>query len=432
LGISVRKLFDDVVKPFAIWFARQNVVVDTVLKAILRVTHSIRFALARARQPEERQTVLFFSFQGKKYADSPRAIFEEMVRDPRFTGWKFIWALSGADRAVFDTEFAADDRIAVVSYSSPQFFSALARAKYWVSNSHVIDGVTPTPSTVYLQTWHGSPLKRLGADIPVAGSKMPRKARNQGGWYRLQASKWTFLTSQSPYFTEKISSAFRLGELNDPPKILETGLPRNSNLFAESSVIDARATKLRQQLGLPAGKKVALYAPTFRDNQYSSSVGYTYDLGLDFARLRDQIGDEWVVLFRAHYFVASSVNVDEFDGFVVDVSDRGDINDLFIVADALVTDYSSSMIDFTHTGKPIVIYAYDLDEYGNELRGFYFPISEFPGPVFTEQDELAAAMNDLDNLEAQWAPRRKAFRDTFAQWDSKDSTRAVIAAVFQE
>ena len=428
----MRKLVNTVVKPFAIWLSRRNVVVDTVFKAILRFTQSVRFALARARHPQEPQTVLLFSFQGQKYADSPRAIFEEMVHDPRFAHWTFIWALGVAGRTEFDTEFAAHDRVEVVAYNSPQFFAALARARFWVSNSHVIDGVTPTPSTVYLQTWHGSPLKRLGADISVTGSKMPRKARNQGAWYRLQASKWTFLTSQSPHFTEKISSAFRIGELRNPPVILDTGLPRNSNLFADPSAIGAKGTKLRRTLGLPAGKKVALYAPTFRDNQYSSAVGYTYDIGLDLARLRNQIGDDWVVLFRAHYFVANSVNFSDFHGFVIDVSARDDINDLFAVADVLVTDYSSSMVDFTHTGKPILIYAYDLDEYGNELRGFYVPVSEFPGPVFSEQDELASALTGLDALDATWAPRREKFRNTFAAWDSRDSTRAVVAAVFHE
>ena len=88
------------------------------------------------------------------------------------------------------------------------------------------------------------------------------------------------------------------------------------------------------------------------------------------------------------------------------------------------------MVDYTNTGKPIIIYAYDLDEYGNELRGFYVPVEDFPGPIFTEQSELAAALGDLAARDTDWAPKRAAFRAAFATWDSRESTRKVIDAVF--
>ncbi len=426
----MRTIVNRIVIPVAVWVARKNPLADTVLKAIVRVIQRVSFALARRRQPEDNHTVLFFAFMGKKFADSPRAIFEQMVDDPRFASWNFIWAFRGYDGTEFAESFAAHDRVRTVTYNSRGFYEALAQAKYWVTNSHVTDGVMRPAGKVYLQTWHGTPLKRLGADISTKDSKMPKKTRNYGSWYRLQASKWSFLTSQSPYFTEKISSAFQIGSLTNPPTILESGLPRNSNLFTDGSTLQNKVVALRSRLGVPQGKKVALYAPTFRDNQHASSVGYTYNLGIDFGRLREQLGDEWVVLFRAHYFVANSLNFDELDGFVCDVSSFDDINDLFAVADVLVTDYSSSMVDFTNTDKPILIYAYDLDEYGNQLRGFYIDISEFPGPVITEQDELAHALNRIDEVGAEWAATRADFRGRFATWDSAESTKRVIDAVF--
>lgn len=427
----MRNLVNRVIKPLAIWIARKSSVADTVLKAIIRLIQAMSFATARLREREDPKTVLFFSFMGKKFADSPRAIFEAMIADPQFADWTFVWAFRGYDGTEFTKSFATHDRVSVVTYNSRGFFEALARAKYWVTNSHVTDGVMPPPSKVYLQTWHGTPLKRMGADIPTEGSKMPKKTRNYGSWYQLQASKWTYLTSQSPYFTEKISAAFRIGALRNPPTILDSGLPRNSKLFANTPELAVHAEEIRSRLGIAAGKKIALYAPTFRDNQHSSAIGYTYNLGVDFQKLRRELGNDWVVLFRAHYFVANSLNFDEFEGFVYDVSAFDDINDLFVAADVLVTDYSSSMVDFANTLKPILIYAYDLDEYGNELRGFYIPITEFPGPVFTTQDELAESLNALDRIAAEWADRRDEFRKTYTPWDSAGSTQRVIDAVFR-
>jgi CDP-glycerol glycerophosphotransferase len=427
----VRTLVNRVIKPLAIWIARKSSVADTVLKAIVRLLQSASFAVARLRRREDSKTVLFFSFMGKKFADSPRAIFEAMIADPQFSDWNFVWAFRGYDGIEFAASFATHDRVSVVTYNSRGFFDALAEAKYWVSNSHVTDGVMPPPSKVYLQTWHGTPLKRMGADIPTEGSKMPKKTRNYGSWYQLQASKWTYLTSQSPYFTEKISAAFRIEALRNPPTILDSGLPRNSKLFSSAPELTMRAEEIRSRLGISDGKKIALYAPTFRDNQHSSAIGYTYNLGVDFHKLRGQLGGDWVVLFRAHYFVANSLNFDDFDGFVYDVSAFDDINDLFVVADVLVTDYSSSMVDFVNTGKPVLLYAYDLNEYGNELRGFYIPVTEFPGPVFTTQAELAESLNSLDRIGSEWADRREVFRKKYTPWDSAESTQRVIDTVFR-
>lgn len=420
------------IRPIVVWAARKSVTVDRAAKAAVRLIQRALFAQARLSVTEDRHTVMFFSFMGLKYADSPRAIFEYLLADTRFADWSFIWAFRGKGGDEFARHFADNPRVRIVAYNSRPFFAALASAKYWVTNSHIPEGVTPPKSKVYLQSWHGTPLKRLGADIEAVGTDMPKKSVDYGKWYQLQASKWTHLTSQSPFFTEKISGAFRLGAMRRPPVILETGLPRNSFLHAPVGERRAKAATIAQQLGLPAGKRVALYAPTFRDNQHSSAIGYTYDLGIDLARLRQQIGDDWVVLFRAHYFVANSINFDDHAGFVYDVSSFDDINDLFLVSDVLITDYSSSMVDYANTGNPVLIYAYDLDEYANKLRGFYVSLDEFPGPISTDQAELAAQLGDLGRFGAEWAQRRETFRTKFATWDSAETTARVVDAVFRD
>src|SRR5690606_13967988 len=117
-------------------------------------------------------------------------------------------------------------------------------------------------------------------------------------WYRQTAKNWSVLVSPSAYFTEKMTSAFSLDELKPGPMVVEVGAPRNVALAAATT---ATTKQLRDALGLPEGKKVALYAPTFRENQHSAKVGgHTYALGLDFAELERELADEWVILFRAH------------------------------------------------------------------------------------------------------------------------------------
>src|SRR5690606_8382821 len=123
---------------------------------------------------------------------------------------------------------------------------------YWVSNTHIPDGIYPTNSKIYVQTWHGTPIKRIGADIDFTNSSMPKKSSNLGKWYNTQASKWTHLLSQSEYFTEKMTSAFRLKDLKPGPKIIFEGSPRNVPLTTANSKTQS---KIREKLGIPLNKK---------------------------------------------------------------------------------------------------------------------------------------------------------------------------------
>jgi len=144
------------------------------------------------------------------------------------------------------------------------------------------------------------------------------------------------------------------------------------------------------------GKKVILYAPTWRDNQHESGMGYTYQTEVDFDRLRYKLGDDYVILFRAHYLVSNSFDFEKYRGFVIDASKHSDINDLFIASDMLITDYSSVFFDYANLHKPIIFYMYDLDYYASELRGFYLSLNELPGPIVKEEDALIKAILDAD------------------------------------
>ena len=170
----------------------------------------------------------------------------------------------------------------------------------------------------------------------------------------------------------------------------------------------------RARLGLPEGKRVILYAPTWRDNDYSATGRYLFTMKLDLERLHREFGDDSVLLIRGHQLVSSGIDSSMFGGFVRNVSSYPDIQDLYLVADVLVTDYSSVMFDFVNTGRPLLFFTWDLEEYRDNLRGFYFDFeAEAPGPLLTGTSGVIDALRRLDAVGEEYAERYQAFRERF-------------------
>ncbi len=345
----------------------------------------ILYKVACARTKVEDKVVFFESFQGRSFSCSPKAIFEEMRDSDEYIDYEFIWGLREAKIHNFrkimkklcgGSEYLNGVTITMHKYETYGYYKDLARAKYWVMNSNVRPFLKPRKEQVYIQTWHGTPLKKIGLDVP--GSDLD---------YAKEGEKFSYMISPSKYCTEKYISAFGLQGREDI--ILETGYPRNDELFTFDQ---AKVNSVLRELDIPRGKKIILYAPTFRDNKHSQVSGYENASGLDFEKLKEQIGDEYIILFRAHYFVAKEMDFKKLKGFVIDVSDYEDVNDLYIISDMLITDYSSVFFDYANLKRPIVFYMYDYDEYKQNARDFYLDESELPGPITKTQKELVDAI----------------------------------------
>jgi len=173
-----------------------------------------------------------------------------------------------------------------------------------------------------------------------------------------------------------------------------------------------------------------MYAPTWRENQYYASGRYRFDLRLDLERAWQQLGDDYVILIRGHHHMADDVPVGR-PGFVVNVTGYPDVAELFLVSDALITDYSSMMCDFAGTGKPMLFYTYDLDDYRDNLRGFYLDFeAEVPGPLLASSAEVVAALADLDSVAARYQAKYAAFAAKFAPLDDGKAGARVCDRVF--
>lgn len=366
--------------------------------------------------------VVFSVFQGRAYACSPKAIYEYMIKQEEFADFTFIWAFNKPNEKM---RYFHDDRTIIVKSNSEEFFQYLYSSKYWVFNFKTPDFYIKTDGHVFLQCWHGTPLKRLGRDIELegnAGSSLKKIHQT----YLDDAKKYDFFISPSRYASQKFISSFGLDVLGKENIILEKGYPRNDFLF-HCTVRDK--LQIKEALNIPENKKVILYAPTFRDNLYAKGVGHTYELGINLLRLKEALADDYILLLRLHYFVANRIDISQFEGFAYNVSGYDDINDLYIISDMLITDYSSVFFDFADLKKPIFFYMYDLDEYKNNIRDFYINLNELPGPVFRDEIELIQGIKNIANIESSFAKKYNIFREKFNYLDDGHATERVLKEV---
>jgi len=369
----------------------------------------------------DEKLVVFEAFMGRKYVDSPKAIYLEMIKDKRFKDYKFVWAFKDIEKA----KYFNNKNTSVVKYGSKDFVRTVAKAKYIFSNSRLPDYIKINKNQVFVQCWHGTPLKKLGYDITVKGENAKLSNKELRYKYLTDAKKFSYLVAPSKVCGEKLSTAFNLKSLNKENCVIETGYPRNDFLI---NYKNTDVNKIKKELGIPKNKRVVLYAPTWRENAYNPETGYVYDLHLDFDKLKKEIGKDSVVLFRAHYFISNSFNFDKYEGFIYNVSDYEDVNDLYIISDVLITDYSSVFFDYANLKRPMIFYMYDFDEYKNNMRDFYFDLEILPGPIVKEEEDLFKELknNDFDKYKEKY----KKFNDMFNYLDDGKSAKRVIDIVF--
>lgn len=330
-------------------------------------------AYPAARRRPLREAVLYDVFGGRGYADSPRAVHAELAR--RGLPLDHLWVVDDARAEV-------PAGVRPVRAHGPEWYEALATSRYLVGNTHFPPFLERRPGQVVVQTWHGSLLKRIAHDV---ANPWLADAGYLAALER-EVPQWSLLVSPSAFATPILRRAFRYGG-----ELLESGYPRNDVLAA-----GADPAGLRRRLGLPPGKRVVLYAPTWReDQQRADGDGFRLGLRLDVAAARAALGRDHVLLVRPHSHVAEPLP-GAGDGFLYDVGDYPDPQDLLLAADVLVTDYSSIVFDFAVTGRPVVFFTYDLEHYRDTLRGFYFDLeAEAPGPLLPSSAEVVAELRAL-------------------------------------
>jgi CDP-glycerol glycerophosphotransferase len=406
--------------------SKVTAVVERVSRFSTRAGGSVRWRSSRAvgnnptlkafaykvfrRLPVQRGLAVFESHMGKQYSDSPRYIYEAAVAAGLDRiGLKPVWSYAARLPEGFPTD------VRLVRRDSWRYHLDLARAEFWVDNQGFPRVFARRRETTYVQTWHGTPLKRMGFDSPAlerAGAAVRRQ-------HKAMMRRWSALLVPSEYFVETFVASYGY-----EGTLVREGLPRNDLLVR--GVDDDWVLAKKRELGLPTDRRLVLYCPTFRDR--ARRLETPYELPLDLELLRRSLGDDLFLLVRTHYLDSLKLST-RFAPFAADVSRHHDVTELMLLADVLVTDYSSVMFDFANTGKPMVFFTYDYEDYVRDERGTYVDLPEIaPGPVVATNEGLIEALLAVDKDVAVYADRYDAFRDRFCTYETGHAAEHVVDA----
>ncbi len=308
--------------------------------------------------------ILFVSFGGRKFDDSPKALYEQIKNDKFFDGYKLVWAfISPKDFDGLDCKKVKIDTLS--------FYKTALSSKIWITNSSIQRGLKlKRKKTIKINTWHGTPLKKLGEDMQKTKGKVKITKANGKIIY----------CAQSEYDRQIFTKLFNVEKQN----ILLSDLPRNDSLLKFSS---EQKIQIKKDLGIDKDKKVILYAPTFREFNRDNLNNCFIKPPIDLYKWQENLSSEYVLLFRAHYEVINSIGISQNE-FVIDVSAYPSLDNLLAISDLLISDYSSIYFDYSILEKPMLNFAYDYDEYLKE-RGLYLDI---------EKDLFLKINYDEDNL----------------------------------
>ena len=366
------------------------------------------------KKPMMQNWILFESFFGKNYSDSPKYIYEYISANMPGK-YKCIWII---DKKGTKIPF----RHKKIKRFSLRYYYYLARCGYMVFNSRQPVWMVKREGNVFLQTWHGTPLKKLVFDIEDINSASPKYKQQV---YK-QSRAWDYLIAANAFSSETFKRCFMFDNT-----ILETGYPRNDILHSPNK--DQIAAIIKNRLNIPKDKKVILYAPTWRDDEFYDKGKYKFELKLDLDLMKQELGDEYVVLLRTHYFIADSIDVQHFKGFAYNVSKYDDISELYLISDILITDYSSVFFDYANLKRPMLFFTYDLEKYRDVLRGFYIDIEkEVPGPLLFTTEEVVDSIKNIDLIEQKYKSRYEEFYDRFCGWEDGQAAKKVVESVFRD
>lgn len=375
------------------------------------------YSRTRAINPN---AVLYEAFNGSGLLCNPEALFRQLRKTPDQARLKHIWALKNPRAA--RREFRRDRTVRFVKSGSPAYYRALATSRYLISNATFPPQFSKRPGQVYLNTWHGTPLKRMGYDMVDGAFGTANIVRN--------FVSADYLLAANPYMARQMyERAYKLDGIFQG-RMLLAGYPRIDRQTLDA--VEARAARARLA-GLNVGDRgIVLYAPTWKGASFARPDD-DLDALLDRVRQIEKGIDtsRYVVLLKTHQAV-HALAADRADLARVLVPNDLPTNVVLGLASILVTDYSSIFFDYLATGRPIVFFTPDLADF-EQARGLYLAPHELPGPVCRTAIEVAAIIGqvaDHGRLPAFTERYRVAQHDYVGQDDGSASAR-VIDIVFR-
>lgn len=349
---------------------------------LYRHVMSALFRLIGIFIPIDENAVLLNSFSGKKFNDSPKVLFEEMLAREDCNNLHYIWAFNHPE----DFDIPQVNKVKMDSWA---YWKACLSTKYWITNVNIERGLSIKKSgTVYVNTWHGSGMKVSGNSV--------------SGRSDYDFSSVDVFTSDGPLIEQIMIKSFNAR----PSSFLRCGRPREDSLYALRE--RGSVQEIKGQFGIDPKKKLVLYAPTWRE---STNHGASFDEKppMDVEKWKRVLGDEFIIGIRAHS-ITTNIDGIAFDDRIRDYSDENDLNRLLFATDVLISDYSGILMDYAILGRPTLGFVYDFKEY-SKSRGIYFDPREYL-TMFEDEDSLLDYILQMDySYESEKATR---YFETFA------------------
>ena len=350
----------------------------------------------------DKKLVIFNSFSGKSFNDSPKVLYEAMLSRPEFKDYKFVWSFN------HPKEFKGKLSCEVVKQDSFKYFLRVLKAGYWITNVNIERGLKlQRKGNFYINTWHGTGPKTSGNFV---------KNRKDYDFKHVNAILTTCEYHENLFingFNARRSSLFRYGR------------PREDYLFNVLGDLDNENRRLREKYSLPFDKKIILFAPTWRETKDKGETYGTLQL-FDLDKWSKELGGNYIILFKAHS-ITNSYSIPK-SSLVIDMSSVEDINELYVMSDYLVSDYSSCFSDFSILEKPMFCYAPDYDEYISN-RGILFDLNKyFVDKVIKDENTLIRAIKELDF--EKYAEKTRDFKKEFACTEG-NATEKVLSLILR-
>lgn len=385
-----------------------------VIKKVLRKLALMGYALMVRVLPLSKDVVVFESNVGRNYSGNARAIYEYMIQQGMDGKYRLVWSVE-------DTSTNIPGRVIKVRRTRMKYLYYMAIARVWVSDSRMPKWLVKREGNTYIQTWHGTPLKKLALDMDVMSMGGSTDVQKYHDNFVANTRTWDYLISQNAFSTEVFRRCFAFDK-----DMLEIGYPRNDVLFHSNTPQEKEA--LKKKLGLPLNKKIILYAPTWRDDQYYQKSIYKFVSDMDYGQMQNRLGDEYAMIVKFHYLVKDHIDWSQYGDFIYEFNEHQDIAELYLVSDILITDYSSVMFDYSLLKRPMFFFAYDLENYKNNLRGFYFDfLATAPGPIVETTEELIDSIVNYDAEE--WKEKYDAFSKRYNHADDGGASEKVCRLI---
>ena len=306
--------------------------------------------------------VLFSSYGGDQYSDSPKVLFEAMKGDSRFADYKYVWAFQNT--SAFTVSGAEKVKIDTLAY-----FKTALTAKIWITNVNIERGLHfKKKSQIYLNTWHGTGPKASGNAV---------KGRKDYDF-----SYVDIICVDGEHTRNQMINDYNARAEN----LIFSGRPREDELYTFN---EETSQRVKDALSIPKNKKIILYMPTWREK---GNIELSQDLW------EKNLSNNYVMLVRAHHFMKRGLGISNSD-FWFDVTNYQNVNELYWISDILISDYSSAFFDFGLLAKPMICFAYDYDEFVNGTGLIMDLKSEFPGGIKSTEEEVIDAIQNMDYLE---------------------------------